>query len=219
MRSVRKSSTAGAALTLAAATMASAATISNVCPNSKFSWGENIGWMNWKNASGGVQGVRVYPNHLAGFIWCENVGWVNTGPGAGPYANTTGANFGVNISPGTGVCTGLAWGENIGWINFNTTPALGAQGARYDGAARRFRGYAWGENVGWINLDVAVAAQFVAALIADTDGDGDCDFADLNRILSEFGQSNGAFAGDVDGDRDVDFSDLNIVLSFFGQAC
>ncbi len=204
---------------LALGSLAQAIPPSNVCPDAKFGWGENIGWTNWKDANSGASGVKVFPNHAAGFAWGENVGWINFGPGGGPYANTTGANFGVNINQTTGVCTGLAWGENIGWINFATTPSLGAQGARYDALAHRFRGYAWGENVGWINLDNGVPAHFVGALLGDTNGSGTCDFVDLNRVLSEFGLAGATLAGDVNGSGNVDFVDLNIVLSFFGQSC
>lgn len=46
-------------------------------------------------------------------------------------------------------------------------------------------------------------------------------FADLNVVLSQFGQSGaiGAFAGDVTGDGVVNFADLNEVLSAFGGVC
>jgi hypothetical protein len=120
----------------------------------KYSWGENIGWLNWRDANGGSQGVEYHSNHLAGYIWAENVGFVNVGNGGGPYTNTNDTNYGVNILGG-GNLAGYAWGENIGWINFDTAAALGGAGqqARYDAGANRFRGYAWGENVGWINLD------------------------------------------------------------------
>lgn len=57
----------------------------------------------------------------------------------------------------------------------------------------------------------------------DTNGDNAVSFADLNQVLSEFGQSSapgGALlAGDVNGDGQVNFADLNIVLSGFGGAC
>ncbi len=145
---------------------------SNINSVSKFAWGENVGWTNWRDANSTTQGVRIRPSissptFLSGFIWGENIGWINTGDGTPvngtAYANLTGLDSGVNILPG-GNLTGFAWGENVGWINFNTAPTLSAfaQQARWDAAARRFRGYAWGENIGWVNLDDPT--HFVAAL-------------------------------------------------------
>lgn len=55
----------------------------------------------------------------------------------------------------------------------------------------------------------------------DTNGDRIVNFADLNTVLSQFGQGGapGSLAGDVNDDGLVNFSDLNIVLSAFGTAC
>lgn len=55
----------------------------------------------------------------------------------------------------------------------------------------------------------------------DTNGDRVIDFADLNTVLSQFGQTGapGALAGDVNNDGFVSFTDLNIVLSRFGVVC
>lgn len=50
----------------------------------------------------------------------------------------------------------------------------------------------------------------------DTNGDNRVDFADLNLVLSQFGQAGRCLAGDVTGDNAVTFPDLNIVLSEFG---
>ncbi|MGE3165413.1 MAG: hypothetical protein AB7O52_10950 [Planctomycetota bacterium] len=132
---------------------------SNIEPANSFAWGENVGWTNWQEANGGLDGVRVEATFLGGFVWCENAGWLNLGdgtPGAGTsYANVNGTDFGVNIAP-DGTLDGFGWGENIGWVNFDTS-SLGANRARFDAVASRFRGYAWGENVGWINLDDATS--------------------------------------------------------------
>ena len=211
-----RTNTIAAAALLACSTGALAQS-SNVCPDKKFAWGENIGWLNFKDANGGVQGVRLMGNHLRGWIWAENVGWINVGNGAGPYANTNGTNHGVNVNPATGELSGFAWGENIGWINFSTVPSVGAQGARFDFASRRFTGYAWGENVGWINLDHPT--HFVAALLGDLTGDGQVNFNDLGIVLGDFGQAGPNLAGDINGDGVVNFDDLGIILSSFGQGC
>ncbi len=155
---------ASASLLCLAAGVALAQT--NVDSVNKFSWSENCGWMNWADAGtpSGSQAARININagFAQGFVWCENIGWINLGNGNGPYANTTGLNFGVNVNSSTGALTGLAWGENVGWINFSGGAlATPPQPARLDSLAGRLRGYAWGENIGWINLDVATAGKFV----------------------------------------------------------
>lgn len=188
---------------------------SNICPNHVFTWGENIGWMNWRDAENSAQGVHVYANHLKGFIWCENIGWVNVGSCGGPYANTDHTNFGVNIGAG-GVLSGYAWAENVGWINFGTEPVVGAQGARFDETAGRFTGYAWGENIGWVNLDNST--RFAAALPADVDGNGIVDVNDLTFVVLRIGQSVCSDAN-ADGSATVDVNDLTYVVLRLGSSC
>ncbi|MGD9693704.1 MAG: hypothetical protein AB7G17_06375 [Phycisphaerales bacterium] len=53
----------------------------------------------------------------------------------------------------------------------------------------------------------------------DANGDLVVNFADLNAVLSVFGQSGVGIGGDVNGDGVVNFGDLNVVLSAFGSAC
>ncbi len=154
------------ALTLAGAAIAAAQ--SDIDATNKYAWTENAGWTNWRDAGSppGSQGMVVHAEFLSGFVWAENAGWINLGDGSPAdgtvYANTTGADFGVNLDAGTGNLSGLAWGENIGWINF----AAGAMASpiqparlRCDG---RLDGFAWSENIGWINLAITQASKFVA---------------------------------------------------------
>ncbi|MEM7166814.1 MAG: hypothetical protein AAF581_15225 [Planctomycetota bacterium] len=145
----------GGALAFTALFAAIAPAQSNVNPTNKFAWGENVGWTNWADANGGLDGVLVEATFLGGFVWGENVGWINLGDGSPAngtsYANVDGTNHGINIAI-DGTLSGLAWGENIGWVNFDTS-VQGANRARFDVSAGRFRGFAWGENVGWLNLD------------------------------------------------------------------
>ncbi len=54
---------------------------------------------------------------------------------------------------------------------------------------------------------------------ADANGDNLVNFADLNAVLADFGQSGEQLAGDVNGDGVADFADLNEVLAAFGTAC
>jgi len=202
------------ALTLAPALLAQ----SNVDTTNKWAWGENIGWLNWRDAGtpAGAQGVVFETNHLRGLIWAENVGWINVGNGSGPYTNTTGLNFGVNIDA-QGLLWGYAWGENIGWINFEGGAlASPPNPARVEGG--RLRGYAWGENIGWINLDDENA--FVGVNLScpgDVTGDGLVNLADLNLVLANFGQTTST--GDANGDGVVNLADLNMVLANFGADC
>lgn len=151
--------------------------IDNSVPD-KYGWGENIGWTNWRDANGAVDGVYVGGRFLSGFIWGENIGWINVGDGTPTngtaYANADGTDFGVNIDT-DGKLHGYGWGENVGWINFDGgAMATPAQPARINCASppgiplARLAGYAWGENIGWINLDAATAGQFVALDLLST---------------------------------------------------
>ena len=144
---------------MAAGAVTLAAIPSNVDPAHKFSWSENVGWMNWRDANSTGDGVVVGNDFLSGSIWAENAGWINVGDGAGPYGNTTGLDFGVNVLT-SGDLDGFAWGENLGWVNFGWAAAANPDRPRLDSAAGRFRGWAWSENAGWINLDDAT--HFVA---------------------------------------------------------
>ena len=203
---------------------------SNVSQTNKFAWSENCGYLNFRDAGSpsGAQGVVIGARFLSGFAWGENIGFINFGDGTPTngvsYANIDGTDFGVNIDPVTGDLTGLAWGENVGWINFDTRAALAGFGqqARVDTGESRLRGYAWGENIGWVNLDNAqVFVGFVPQCPGDTNGDGVVNFADLNNVLSTFGQSGapGFTGSDLNNDGVVNFADLNIVLSNFGVNC
>ncbi len=61
--------------------------------------------------------------------------------------------------------------------------------------------------------------EFVPACPGDTNGDAMVNFADLNAVLSNFGQTGFGLLGDLNGDQIVNFIDLNIVLSNFGINC
>ncbi len=57
------------------------------------------------------------------------------------------------------------------------------------------------------------------ACTGDANADNVVDFADLNVVLSGFGQIGVGMPGDLDGDGAITFADLNIVLSGFGADC
>lgn len=145
---------------------------SNVHSVNKFSWSENCGWMNWRDADGGAAGVTVTETFLSGYVWLENAGWLNVGPGAGPYGNTTGEDFGVNVLPG-GDLDGFGWAENIGWVNFGWAEPADENRPRFDLVEGRFRGWAWSENAGWVNLDHAEHFVAVECTYDDACDDGD----------------------------------------------
>ncbi len=189
---------------------------SNVSESAKHSWGENIGWMNWRDAEGGVSGVALSEDRdfLSGYIWGENVGWISVGDGIGPYANDDGTRHGVNIEP-DGTLSGYAWGENVGWIDFGTADAMVSDPARYDAESKRLRGFAWGENIGWINLDDAPAlVAFEFPCPGDITGNGEVNAADLAEILAGWDQPG---PSDLNGDGITDSSDLAIVLAGWGD--
>ena len=89
----------------------------NIDSTYKYSWGENIGWMNWKPSYAGTDyGVTVYNECLTGYIWAENAGWISLN-----CSNTDScATVDYKVSnDGAGNLSGYAWGENVGWINMN----------------------------------------------------------------------------------------------------
>ena len=115
----------------------------NIDSTYKYSWGENIGWMNWKPSYGGTDyGVTVYNECLTGYIWAENAGWTKVGDtscaggdccqtgtikgyendsnGADNDGDGVADDWGVNNN-GSGNLSGYAWGENVGWISFSCT--------------------------------------------------------------------------------------------------
>lgn len=60
----------------------------------------------------------------------------------------------------------------------------------------------------------------VVVIPGDADHDNEVDFADVTKILENWGLVGpDAEHADVDGDGDVDFQDITVVLTFFGQAC
>lgn len=207
---------------------------SDIAEGNKFSWSENCGWMNWRDANGGQSGVRVGATALSGRIWGENIGWISVGDGTptngAVYSNGTGQDHGVNINA-NGELAGLAWGENVGWINFGVHASLPVgQRARFDRGARRFRGYAWGENIGWVNLDDATryVGQRCPADFDDGSGTGTTDGGvNLEDLLYYLGVYDaGLIAADVDDgsgegrtDGGVGIEDLLYFLSRYDAGC
>ncbi len=124
---------------------------------SGFAWSETAGWL---NAAEGMQIVDSSTGYLTGYIWAENVGWIQLGYGsAGPYTNSNGTNWGVNVNLVTGLLSGYGWSELAGWINFNPSctelcpPVVSAKyNVLDDPNKEKFTGAVWSENLGWIKL-------------------------------------------------------------------
>jgi hypothetical protein len=120
--------------------------------------------VNFAATHGGVTVVEDGANgYLKGFAWAENIGWIKlgAGAGAGPYANTSATDWGVNMDA-AGNLSGYGWSSHAGWVNFHATHGQ----VTIDPATGAFDGFAWGENVGWISFKGDSHAYGVRALIA-----------------------------------------------------
>jgi hypothetical protein len=149
--------------------------------NHQYSYGANIGWMNWL-ADSSSDGVVIGEFICSGWIYGGNVGWINFGSGIPAnniqYQNNSATDFGVNygidpFQPGYGILRGYAYGANIGWINFE---ALG--NPRVNLTTGNLSGYAYSANCGWINLN-DMAGNYVQtdhiAMGADSNNNGIAD--------------------------------------------
>lgn len=162
---------------------------------SKYAYGENIGWVNFKPSAGA--GVTVRDGKVTGYAWQENVGWINMSP----------AKFGGITYDGSWNLYGYAWGENIGWINFN--PRYG--GVRIDSAGN-FSGWAWGENIGWIHFALSTPTTYkVRACVVGLD-----DLANFADRWLMTGRRNPA---DLDGSSRVDFLDFRRLAEDWCDFC
>jgi hypothetical protein len=77
------------------------------------------------------------------------------------------------------------------------------------------------QNIGPLPDVAAAAAAFNAPkpCPGDANGDGVVNFADLNAVLSAYGEIGPDLPADFNNDGVVSFADLNIVLSSFGAEC
>jgi hypothetical protein len=198
--------------------VASFATAENIDPyedGSQYSYGENIGWVNFEYKipeTIETGGAIVSDQNLTGYIWAENVGWINLDP-ACDYPNT-----GIK-NDGTGLLSGLAWGENVGWINFN--PKVPGDTNHYGVTIDHegnFNGWAWGENIGWIHFRSVspfayykVQTSWITSYVVDWD--------DLGRFVQDWLDSGGQFPGDLDGNGKVDFLDYAKLADLWMELC
>jgi len=159
-------------------------------------WGENIGWISFQEANGGIY---VGDYELTGYAWGENIGWISLNCEQADSDTCSTIQYAV-LNDGAGNLSGYAWGENIGWIEF--APTNGGVTIGSDGV---FSGFVWGENVGWINFEatgnVSTNWRYQSARPQcnnglDDDADGNIDYpADtscegLSDILEEYTGKN-----------------------------
>ena len=168
----------------------------------QYSYGANIGWMNWL-ADSSADGVSISEFICSGWIYGANVGWINFGNGSPvnhiQYQNNSAVDFGVNYGidptqPGFGILRGYAYGANIGWINFEAT---GNPRIRFSDGA--LEGYAYSANCGWINLGDPTEHNLVTDHIAmgvDSNGNGIADaweYLYYGGLLAPGGQNSDPF--------------------------
>lgn len=72
--------------------------------DTKFAWGENIGWVNFAAAE---SNVHISDSALTGKLWTATYGWINLSPARSGVKNDAEGNL-----------SGQAWAEGLGWINF-----------------------------------------------------------------------------------------------------
>ena len=175
-----------------AITSGGAATSINLTNN--FSYGENVGWMDWRGNI--TSGVVIGEYFCSGSIYAANLGWIRMGVGMPTngmqYQNFAANDYGVNLD-GLGNLRGYAYGANIGWINFES---LGDP--KVDLTTGNLSGYAYSANCGWISLTNEFAFVQIDTIPGgpDTDGDG---MADAWERLN-FGGLGAAGGADADGD-------------------
>ena len=175
--------------------LASGWAATTINPVNKFSYGANLGWMDWRGDtnSGAVIGEFV----CSGYIYSADTGWISLGGGSPTngiqYQNLSASDFGVN-SDSSGNLRGFAYDANGGWINFETNGA-----AKVDLLTGKLSGFIFSANCGWISLSNSFA--FVQSDTipkgADTDGDGIAD-AWERQNFGNLTTANGT--NDFDGD-------------------
>jgi len=214
------------------ACVAQCTTDANVDTAERFSWAENVGWMNWRSPTDSTVGAHFGPSFLCGEIWLENAGWAFLGDGSPTdgfhYENVTSDDYGVNIDA-DGSLNGFAWAENVGWLVFTpvgdpaTSPTLGCDG--------RVQGWVLGENIGWANLNftatpISVSLDAAAVpLLCDLNGDLAPNAQDIDLFVSVLLMSGTSTwreicSGNVDlsPDRQVNINDIDDFVTCILQA-
>jgi hypothetical protein len=194
-------------LFLLLATLSAAQAVTTINSTNAYSWGANIGYLNWRPST--ADGVRIGAYITEGYIYGANVGWISMGNGNPAnhiqYANNSATDFGVNflIDPhnsGHGLLRGYAYGANIGWINFEDSgnPHVIISNGQ-------LQGYAYSANCGWINLGDGTFTLRTDSIDPGVDSDGD-GLADAWEYIY-FGGTGADPNADPDGDGETTLSE------------
>lgn len=105
-------------------------TVGTIGSSTNAAWSNNIGWVNFAPANGGLV---ITDTAVTGSAWSPNYGWINFTPTNGGVEND-----------GQGDLSGTAWGDNTGWISFSGV-SIDTNGI--------FHGQATGTIVGTLTFD------------------------------------------------------------------
>jgi len=130
-------------------------------PDQKYAWSSNAGWLNFRpEPSFLAEMVKIYPDHLEGYVWGEKIGWIELGSYSDgeehTYQNDSRDNWGVN-NDGSGKLSGYAWSTNVGWVNFNPECYDCPTSVTINPTTGDFEGYVWSTTVGWINFQSSIS--------------------------------------------------------------
>lgn len=140
----------------------------------------------------------------------NNAVGVSTGPTFNWQTAPLATDYSITVSPNPDLADPV-FQDNV------NTPGIGLPAGLLTYATR----YYWSvtaSNLGGQTPSASGIFTFKVRVYGDISGNGVVDFADLNIVLGQFGQTGPGLPGDVNGDLIVNFADLNIVLSNFGQS-
>ena len=189
-------------------------------------------------ASGQIKSTIINPGSPLP-QWCLQVA-DPTGPIRIPFGETFNVGFTVaNVGEANGALFYEVQGGGVlringndpgnGFLNYATVAPGNTATRRFDVAFDEYRPGQLFDVVIFADLDSDGTREPVASIafqtfdptgcVGDATGDGLVDFADLNLLLSCFGNKGENMPADLNADGVVDFGDLNIMLTNFGTAC
>jgi len=93
--------------------------IGTIDSNFKYTWGESLGWINFKP---NTAGLTITDTSITGYVWSKDFGWINFSPGLGGVTNNCAGQLG-----------GSAWSSQKGWLSL-TGVAINS-GGKFTGLA------------------------------------------------------------------------------------